>query len=266
MIKWIKRKLFFHPHREMTCYPSEYNLEYKDIWISVGNERVHSWFIPSKFYKHSESKEKFIIFSHGNTGNISYRMFYVLLFHYLGYSSIFYDYRGYGMSDGTPSETNMKQDIRAVYDYLTKTKGVDPKNITIYGESIGTYPTVWLASRKDVECNVILHAGFSSIKNLFPYGLRWMVTEFNSEKYMKNNHNKTLIIHSEHDELIPYEHSQKMFELCPSKHKHHHSTHGFHAFPQLCRKYVNIIIKIIGKPYQPVQNMKTIYKYVEENS
>ena len=67
-----------------------------------------------------------MLFFHGNAGNISHRMEYLLMFHRLGYNTFIFDYRGYGQSSGSPSESGTYLDAQSAWRYLTEEKGIPP--------------------------------------------------------------------------------------------------------------------------------------------
>lgn len=110
-----------------------------------------------------------ILFSHGNAVDIGQMSsFYVGLGSRINCNIMSYDYSGYGMSSGTPNEKNLYADIEAAWNALRKKYGVSPENIIFYGQSIGTVPTVHLASRFEVAA-VILHSPLmSGMRVAFP--------------------------------------------------------------------------------------------------
>jgi fermentation-respiration switch protein FrsA (DUF1100 family) len=90
-----------------------------------------------------------------------------------------YDYSGYGVSSGKPSEKNLYADVDAAWQILRNRYGVTPENIILYGQSIGTVPTVDLAARYEVGA-VILHSPLmSGMRVAFPETKRtWFFDAF----------------------------------------------------------------------------------------
>lgn len=103
-----------------------------------------------------------ILFSHGNAVDLGQMSsFYVGLGARINCNIFSYDYSGYGVSGGKPSESNLYSDIDAAWQALRTKYGISPENIILYGQSIGTVPTIDLASR--FECGgVILHSPLTS--------------------------------------------------------------------------------------------------------
>jgi Serine aminopeptidase, S33 len=108
---------------------------------------------------------KTIIYSHGNATDIG-AMFpmQVILAHSLDAHVVMYDYSGYGESGGVPEEAYTYQDIQAVYDYVLEhvAEGGRAENVILYGQSVGSGPCCWLASKDDQVGGMILHSPFTS--------------------------------------------------------------------------------------------------------
>lgn len=102
-----------------------------------------------------------ILYSHGNAEDIGDLRFEFADLAKAGFNVFGYDYRGYGTSDGRPSERNAYRDIDAAYRHLTGPLGVPPSNIIVYGRSVGAGPSVDLASREPVA-GLVIQSGFTS--------------------------------------------------------------------------------------------------------
>ena len=91
----------FYPEteREVVATPSQISLPYEDIHLKTSDGiDLHGWYIPAPQPRGT------VLFLHGNAGNISHRLDSVQMFHRLGYSTLIFDYRGYGNSGGKPTE------------------------------------------------------------------------------------------------------------------------------------------------------------------
>lgn len=89
-----------------------------------------------------------LLFSHGNAVDLGQMTsFFIGLGQRINCNIFSYDYSGYGMSTGKPTEKNLYADIDAAWHALRTRYGISPENIILYGQSIGTVPTVDLASR-----------------------------------------------------------------------------------------------------------------------
>src|SRR4030042_5461623 len=104
--------------------------------------RIHGWFIPG------ENASLTLLYFHGNGGNITDRIEKLELLHSTDVSIFIIDYRGYGRSEGRPSEAGLYSDADAAYSYLCQEKGVPPHDIVLYGASLGGAVAVDLAPRR----------------------------------------------------------------------------------------------------------------------
>ena len=92
--------------------PSDVGLNYEDVYLtSADGIELHGWFIPGE-------SEIVLAWFHGNAGNIGDRLDYIKLMHtYVGASIFIFDYRGYGLSQGSPSESGLYLDAEAAVDF-----------------------------------------------------------------------------------------------------------------------------------------------------
>ncbi|XP_028857642.1 alpha/beta hydrolase domain-containing protein 17A isoform X2 [Denticeps clupeoides] len=158
-----------------------------------------------------------VLFSHGNAVDLGQMSsFYIGLGTRINCNIFSYDYSGYGVSTGKPSEKNLYADIDAAWQALRTRYGISPENIILYGQSIGTVPTVDLASRYECAA-VILHSPLTSgMRVAFPDTKKTYCFDAfpNIEKVSKIT-SPVLIIHGTEDEVIDFSHGLALFERCP---------------------------------------------------
>uniref|UniRef100_A0A182PAD9 palmitoyl-protein hydrolase n=1 Tax=Anopheles epiroticus TaxID=199890 RepID=A0A182PAD9_9DIPT len=158
-----------------------------------------------------------LLFSHGNAVDLGQMSsFYLGLGLRINCNIFSYDYSGYGMSGGKPSEKNLYADIDAAWHSLRTRFGVSPENIILYGQSIGTVPTVDLAARYEVGA-VILHSPLmSGMRVAFPNTKRtWFFDVFPSIDKVSKITSPVLVIHGTEDEVIDFSHGLSIYEKCP---------------------------------------------------
>jgi len=209
-------RLLFIATRDIYRTPAENGWEFEDIELPVGVETTHAWWIPAP-----GTSRGVMLFSHGNAGNIADRLESVGIFRAMGFDTLVYDYGGYGRSTGRLSELRCYQDIRAMYEWLTETRGVPSGRIVIFGRSLGAGPSVQLATEVDAAALVVESAFLSvprmaqRIYPMFPAGLI-VRYRFNNEAKIANVGMPVLFIHSPDDSIIPYDHGQRLHELAPA--------------------------------------------------
>lgn len=160
-----------------------------------------------------------ILFSHGNAGNIEMRQPMFDLFHNTKFSLFMYDYKGFGKSDKIQTTvSSILTDADQIYNFI---KSKYPKRkIILWGESMGSYPTWYLADKYQVD-GVIVTSGFANLKDTinsicFPFFAEFLsifVTIPNNLRYIKKVTCPVLILHGSSDSLIDKSDAAKVFSL-----------------------------------------------------
>lgn len=128
-----------------------------------------------------------------------------------GLSVFAYDYRGYGTSEGQPSEQNAYEDARQAYTYLTKVLGVKPNRLLLHGRSLGGGSAVYLAMQYPVA-GVILESTFTStFQVVVPFPIL-PFDKFTNLDRLKQVKVPVLVMHGEEDQVIPLSHGHQLFE------------------------------------------------------
>lgn len=131
-------------------------LPVEDVWLTTEDGvKLHSWWVPA------EGAEFTLLAFHGNAANLPNRTDIFALLRRAPANVLAVEYRGYGRSEGAPSEAGIYADARAAYDYLTKQRGIAPKRIVVYGASLGSAVATDLAAQSEVG-GVLLEAPFPS--------------------------------------------------------------------------------------------------------
>lgn len=151
-----------------------------------------------------------ILYSHGNAEDLGEISPILAELRNLGFAVFAYDYRGYGTSEGNPSEKTAYKDIDAAYDYLTQKLGVSPEKIILYGRSVGGGPSVDLASRQPVGGLILENTFVSTFRvvtqiTLFPFD------KFNNIEKIKKVRSPVLVMYGKADTVIPFWHGEKLF-------------------------------------------------------
>ena len=205
--------LVFYPEtgREIIAAPSQAGLPYEDVrLVTTDGLSLHGWYIPAPQPRGT------VLFLHGNAGNISHRIDSLQMFHRLGYSTLIFDYRGYGNSSGTPSEQGTYRDAEAAWRYLTERRHIPSCRIVLFGESLGGAVAAWLAARQKPAALVIA-SGFTSVpdfaQQLYPYlPARWLARiRYDTRESLRSVAAPVLIAHSPEDEIIPFEQGRALF-------------------------------------------------------
>ena len=205
-------KYVYFPYRDLEATPKDAGLAYEEVHLTTSDDiGIHGWFVPH------DNPRATLLFLHGNGGNISHRLEKLAMYHQLGLAVFIIDYRGYGLSQGRPSEPGTYLDAEAAWNYLTKDKAVPENRIILYGESLGGAVATWLATQHKPGA-LILESSFTSVMDMgrhyYPYlPIRWISRiKYPTLDRIKQVHAPLLIIHSLTDDIVPYAQGKKLFE------------------------------------------------------
>jgi fermentation-respiration switch protein FrsA (DUF1100 family) len=213
---FLQEGMVYHPDRQVSSTPSAAGLVFEDVSFTTRDgATIAAWYIPAS------NATGTILFCHGNAGNISHRLQSIEIFHNLRLNVLIFDYRGYGNSDGKPSEEGTYLDAEAAWDYLTKVRGVPPESIILFGRSLGGAVAAETALRKDPGA-LILESAFTSAPDLgrslypwLPVGLIARIRYATIDKVGSIRCPK-LIVHSPDDDVVPFDHATRLFDAASS--------------------------------------------------
>nr|WP_255777305.1 alpha/beta hydrolase [Halomonas desiderata] len=218
LLAWFfQERLLYLPHvgREHVATPAERGLGWEQVELQTADGLLlDAWWIPVE-----DARGK-LLFFHGNAGNISHRLDSILQFHRLGLSVLILDYRGYGRSEGRPSEEGTAQDARAGWRWLTEQQEASADEIVLFGRSLGAAVAAELAASlapQGQPAAVILESPFRSVpalgQQLYPFlPVRWLATlDYPTERYVTHIESPLLFIHSRDDEIIPFSEGEAVY-------------------------------------------------------
>ncbi|MBI5883534.1 MAG: alpha/beta hydrolase [Elusimicrobia bacterium] len=213
-LRWFERANLYHASSSLDTDPASVGLAFEEVLARTEDgESLHGWFVDNG------PASPVMVVSHGNGGNISVRLDKLLIFRGAGASVLLYDYRGYGLSTGRPSEEGTYRDADAVYEWLTA-RGVAPGRIVFYGESLGGAVALESSLRRPCA-GLVLDSAFTSTvamgKRLFPMlPVGWIV------RYRYDNLSKIprvrvpiLVLHSPNDDIVPFDMGRTLFHAAP---------------------------------------------------
>jgi hypothetical protein len=261
MIGWFERSMIFFPSR----YPEgEWDVEPQPAsgfgvvpWIEDAFFRtsdgltLHGWFArPHADGKPVEAPQVMLWF-HGNAGNITDRYDHLCTLMHVPVQVFIVGYRGYGKSQGRPSEEGLYRDADAAWDFLLKGKGFRADQVVIFGESLGGAVAVDLAARVR-PAGLILQSAFTSIPDMaarhYPFIPRFLIrTRMDSLSKMPRVACPVLVIHAPDDEIVPYAFGRRLYEAAPAPKEFfeipgagHNDTYlvGGEAYLERLRKFI----------------------------
>ncbi|KAF5443471.1 hypothetical protein F2P56_036025 [Juglans regia] len=198
-------------------------------------------------YVKNTSASLTLLYSHGNAADLGqmYHIFTELSLH-LGVNLMGYDYSGYGQSSGKASEQDTYADIEAAYQCLEETYGLKEEDIILYGQSVGSGPTLELATRLPMLRAVVLHSPIlSGLRVMYPVKRTfWFDIYKNIDKIPQVNC-PILVIHGTEDEVVDVSHGKQLWELCKEKYEPLWLIGGNHCNLELFPEYLRHLRKFI---------------------
>ena len=211
VIRWLEWRALYVPTREwdsrITLPESAEEVEFD----STDGVKLSGLWVPAR------EPWAVILYCHGNAGNLSHRIPVAERWSDLGISVLLFDYRGYGRSEGRPSESGLLRDARAALAEARRLGGEEP---VVFGRSLGTVPAVRLAVEESVR-GLVLDSPLASAADmageLLPIpGLRYLIAaEFDHLAWISQVRYPLLVLHGEHDEMIPISQGRAVYAAAP---------------------------------------------------
>lgn len=230
--------LVFQPTPGVDLTPSQLGIQGEETYLETEDGiRIHAFYLPS------QGATRALLFFHGNAGNASHRLPNAAELARLGVHVLLLDYRGYGASQGSPSEAGAYRDARAGLRHLTEDRGIPERRIILFGRSLGGAVAVDLAAGRDLA-GVILESTFPSIRAVtqrlvgsFLAGLT--AGKFDSIGKIERIRAPLLFFHGDRDEIIDFELGRRLFEAAPEP----------KTFETIVGAGHNNTVEVGGRPY-----------------
>lgn len=211
MLTLLQHKLLYHPTRAHESVPSEWGLVHREVaFASADGTRLHGWWFPKAGARWT------VLFCHGNAGNISHRLSIAQMYAQAGLQVFMFDYRGYGLSEGTPSEQGTYEDAVAAWAWLTTEGGVAPERVVIHGKSLGGPNAAYAASQAE-PAGLILDSTFSRFVDVASHHAPWLPVrwiarfEYDTVRHLGGVRAPLMVVHSPRDQVVPYRLGERCF-------------------------------------------------------
>lgn len=213
LVRWVEPRVAFVPFPGETETPRDYGLAYEALTLTTSDgERLAAWLMPASRPRAT------VVYFHGNGGNLSNWAAVLAEIVRHGYSVLAVDYRGYGLSSGRPSERGVYRDVEATLAYAKRRHRDAP--LVYWGRSLGATMAAYAASIEAPD-GVILEASFPSARTAVRSspilaGLSLLGSyRFPTAEFMKNVRAPVLVLHGDHDSIIPFELGREVYDALP---------------------------------------------------
>ena len=231
-------RMIFHPEPGSDLRPEDVGVQGEDVHLTTEDGvRIHAFFLPWP------GASRAILFLHGNAGNASHRLPNAAELVRLGSHVLLLDYRGYGLSEGSPDESGVYADARAGLAYLGDEVGIPERRTVVFGRSLGGAVAVDLVQDRAIA-GLILEGTFPSVSamtaKLLGASLASLVpARFDSERKITRLQAPLLFFHGDRDEIVPYDLGRQLFDAAPEP----------KAFETIPGAGHNDTVQLGGRPY-----------------
>ena len=245
-----QESLIFFPDRHVRFTPADLGMAFGDVRLETSDGvTLAAWWVPAPQGRGA------LIFSHGNAGNMGDRVGKLRLFHDLGLSVLAFDYRGYGASQGKPSEEGTAHDMDAAVTHVRDSRGVPLDRTVFYGESLGGAVVIEAATRFPPAA-LVAESTFTSARAMarrhYPFVPPALVrVGYDSLSRVRRLACPKLFLHGPADTIVPFEMGEALFRAAPEPKRFaalvgDHNSGGILESPEACRKLAEFLDAVLG--------------------
>jgi fermentation-respiration switch protein FrsA (DUF1100 family) len=215
LVRLLEPRLAFFPFAGEDVTPAQFGVAFTPLTIETGDgERLRAWHLPRP------DGMAQVVYFHGNGGNLSLWTDPLVGLWTQGFEVVAVDYRGYGLSTGSPSEQGLYRDVDATIQYVDARLRRPEVPVIFWGRSIGAAMAAYAAHQKAPE-GVVLESGFPHARALLMTNPVLLALSFFSSyrfptaEWMSGVKAPALVIHGDRDSVIPYRLGQRLYEALP---------------------------------------------------
>ncbi len=258
-------RLFFLPESGHRWDPADADIVYEDVWFEAADGvRLHAWFLPVD----EQPARGSVLFLHGNAENVSTHIASVYWLPERGYNVLMLDYRGFGLSGGSPDFAGVHRDAEAALAVLAEHEATDPERIIVFGQSLGAAVAITLVGQAGERYGVrglVADSPFTSYRGIAreKFGEFWLTWPFQwplsltvSDRFAPRDFIgevspvPLLLLAGEADTIVPMHHAEALYEKAREPKTLWRLRHAGHiqsmAFEEVRRELVAWMDEVIG--------------------
>ncbi len=212
LVTAVEPHLTFYPRQGLTDSPGDRGLDFEQVRIETQDgEELRAWFLP-----HSDPLAE-VVFFHGNAGNLSLWLDFLSKLARQRLAVLAVDYRGYGVSSGSPTEEGLLLDARATVQAFWERVHHPDRKVVYWGRSLGGVAASYAASVREPD-GIILEATFPDKRSLLHhYPVLRILSPFSKYRlatvdYLTNRRCPVLVVHGSQDSVVPVSQGRSLFE------------------------------------------------------
>ncbi|MDR2711022.1 MAG: alpha/beta hydrolase [Burkholderiales bacterium] len=215
---------FYYPSQTDYGNPGQEGLIYEAVrFASRDGTQLSGWFLPAVGVTNPRHAKGTVIHVHGNAANVSAHWQLSGWLTSRGYNVFIFDYRGFGQSKGSPEPKGVFEDTQSAFDYIRTCADVDPEKLVVFAQSLGGNNAIAAigfdgsGNRAGIRAIAVESTfySYSAIANdkLSSAGLL-VNDDYSASRYIAQlSPIPLLLIHGTSDQLVPYQHSERLFAL-----------------------------------------------------
>lgn len=212
-VRWLEPRFAFFPSAGEDVTPRDFGVEFEPVSMSTRDgERLHGWWL------RPPSPRATILYFHGNGGNLSMWAPILAGIAKRGYTLLAFDYRGYGLSTGRPTEQGLYGDVDAVLEQFATRVSADRPSL-YWGRSLGVVMAAYAATIHAPD-GLILESGFPSARSLLRNSpILFVLSSFASYRFpaaaflqARSTPTRVLVLHGDRDRIVPIDQGRALFE------------------------------------------------------
>jgi len=212
----LQDRFIWIPSRAIVASPDQYGLAHRELELSTADGvRLHGWLVEGPGDADEEPRGAVLV-CHGNAGNVSNCIGLAEGFRAMGFAVLLFDYRGYGLSTGSPDEHGTYLDAAAAWAHLVEVEGFAPEDVVIFGQSLGGAVATHLARQVHAGAVIVENAFTSApalgaeVYRILPVRLL-MRTHYPTLENLEAIDAPKLVIYTREDEIVPAAHGEALF-------------------------------------------------------
>jgi uncharacterized protein len=211
-VRGLEPRAAFFPFRGETTTPAAYGIEFERVTLHTSDdESLAAWWLPAP----GDGPE--VLFLHGNGGNLSLWSDVIVGIRRRGWSVFALDYRGYGLSTGSPTEQGIYRDADAFLEGFWSRFHEPDRRVIYWGRSLGATVAAYMTSRRPPD-GLVLEAPFYSARTLIAGNplMRllslFMSYQLDTAGFLQTYPGPTLVVHGDADRIVPLRRGRRVFD------------------------------------------------------
>lgn len=217
-VRWLEPRFAFFPSAGETTTPQELGVAFSATTVPTSDgERLRVWHLRSRLADGAgHAPRALIVYFHGNGGNLSMWAPILADLARRGDDIVAFDYRGYGVSSGRPTESGLYRDADAIVDHVWALPG-ESRPIVYWGRSLGTAVAAYAATRRAPD-GIIIESGFPDARSivrsdpLLAFLSLFASYRFPTAAFLARTGKPTLVVHGDADQIIPFALGKRLFD------------------------------------------------------